>query len=229
MSTPVLVVTGTDTEVGKTIATAAIAASLRARGQRVLVIKLAQTGLTEGAEGDAQLVGRLAEVEVDEHVRLPDPLAPDVAAQLADQEIPTVAEHADRVAEHVRSAAYDLILVEGSGGLLVHLDSEGHTLADLAIPLEAQGIRVGYVVVARAGLGTLNHTALTLEAMRVRALDLVGVVIGAMPAQPDVAEQTNVDQLLRLADGQLLGAIPEGAGQLTPEDFRAAAPGWITL
>ena len=84
MSTPVLVITGTDTEVGKTVATAVIAAALAARGQRVLAIKLAQTGVGENEDGDAQTIARLAGVEVDEHLRLPDPLAPDVAAELAD-------------------------------------------------------------------------------------------------------------------------------------------------
>lgn len=229
MSTPVLVITGTDTEVGKTVATAVIAAALAARGQRVLAIKLAQTGVGENEDGDAQTIARLAGVEVDEHLRLPDPLAPDVAAELAETSIPTVGEHAERVAEQAQSDRYDVILVEGSGGLLVRLDSEGATLADLGTPLEAKGIRTGYVVVVRPGLGTLNHTALTLEALRNRGFDLVGVVIGSASDQPDLAERTNVDRLRTLAEGQLLGAVPSGAGDLPPQTFREQAPTWIRL
>lgn len=229
MSVPVLVITGTDTEVGKTVTTAAIAAALGARGQRVLMIKLVQTGVGPDDEGDAQTVARLADVEVDEHVRLPDPLAPDVAAEIAGETLPLVSDHAQRVSEHAATGRYDVVLVEGSGGLLVHLDSEGATLADLATPLEAKGIRVGHIVVSRAGLGTLNHTALTLEALRVRGLDVVGVVVGAAPSHPDLAERTNVDQLRKLADGQLLGAVPAGAGVLDPAEFRRRAAGWIRL
>lgn len=229
MSAPVLVITGTDTEVGKTITTAAVASALSAKGQRVLMIKLAQTGVSEDESGDAQLVERLADVDVLEFVRLPDPLAPDVAARLAEQEIPTISEHAEMVLEQADSGRYDILLVEGSGGLLVHLDSLGATLADLATPLEAKGVRVGYVVVARAGLGTLNHTALTLEALRVRGLDLVGVIVGSAPSEPDLAAETNIEELRKLAEGQLLGAIPAGAGDLDPAQFRAEAGGWINL
>lgn len=229
MTAPVLIITGTDTEVGKTITTAAIAAALKSQGQRVLVIKLVQTGVEDDEEGDAQTVARLADVDVEECVRLPEPLAPDVAAARAEVELPAVADHAETVAEHASSQRYDIVLVEGSGGLLVHLDQARGTLADLAMPLEARGIRVGAIVVARAGLGTLNHTALTLEALRIRGVDLVGVVIGSAPASPGLAEETNVEQLSNLADGQLLGAVPEGAGALDPETFREQAPGWITL
>lgn len=229
MNTPVLVITGTDTEVGKTITTAAIASCLAAQGQRVLAIKLAQTGVDEDEDGDAQTIARLAGVEVDEHVRLTDPLAPDVAAELAETAIPTVTEHAERVVAQAQSDRYDVVLVEGSGGLLVRLDSEGATLADLGTPLEANGIRTGYVVVVRPGLGTLNHTALTLEALRIRGLDLVGVVIGSASDEPDLAERTNVDQLRTLAEGQLLGAVPSGAGDLPPQTFREQAQTWIRL
>lgn len=77
--------------------------------------------------------------------------------------------------------------------------------------------------------GTLNHTALTLEALRIRGLDLVGVVIGSASDQPDLAERTNVDRLRTLAEGQLLGAVPSGAGDLPPQTFREQAPTWIRL
>ncbi|NHN57250.1 ATP-dependent dethiobiotin synthetase BioD [Calidifontibacter sp. DB0510] len=228
--TSVLCITGTDTEIGKTITTAAIAAALRSQGQRVLVVKLAQTGMASDDDGDVAVVRRLAgPVDVEEFVRLPEPLAPDVAARRAGVGIPTVEEHAARVAEIARAGDYDVILAEGSGGLLVRLDLAGGTLADFAITLWDKGVRAGFVVVCREGLGTLNHTALTLEALERRRLDLVGVVIGAASAEPDLAAQTNVEQLRELAGGQLLGAIPAGAADLAPDEFQAAAPTWIHL
>lgn len=222
-------VTGTDTEVGKTVATAAIAAALTAQGQRVLAVKPTQTGLPPGEPGDADAVARLAGVPVREFVRLPGPLAPDIAARRAGVALPTVAEHAAALADLAHSGEYDVVLVEGVGGLLVRLDAAGGTLADLAGELGRAGVRAGFAVVVRAGLGTLNHTELTLEALRRRGLDLVGVIIGSTPARPDLATQTNLGQLRVLADERLLGSLPELAGQLDPTDFRALAGEWLLL
>lgn len=226
---PVIVVTGTDTEVGKTVATAAIAAALTAQGQRVLAVKPTQTGLAPGEHGDADEVARLAGVPVREFVRLPEPLAPDIAARRADVALPTVAEHAAAVADLARSGEYDVVLVEGAGGILVRLDAAGGTLAELAGELGRDGVRAGFAVVVRAGLGTLNHTALTLEALKRRELDLVGVIVGSAPEGPDLAAQTNIEQLRELADGRLLGSLPEHAGHLDPAAFRQAAGEWLLL
>jgi dethiobiotin synthetase len=110
----------------------------------------------------------------------------------------------------------DLVLVEGAGGLLVPM-GEGWTAADLAVSLGATA-----VVVVRAGLGTLNHTALTLEALARRKVPAL-VVVGAWPAAPELVHRTN----LRDLPGQLAGAVPDGAGRLAPLDFRAAAPDWL--
>lgn len=227
--TPVLIITGTDTEIGKTITTAAVAAALASQGQRVVMVKLAQTGVTGDDEGDAQIVARLAGVDVREHVRLPDPLAPDVAARIAGVRIPTVADHALALAELCRSGEYDVVLAEGSGGLLVNLDAEGASIGDLGKALADNEIRAGYIVVCRAGLGTLNHTQLTLEALERRGGDLVGIVVGSAPTDPDLATRTNVEELRRIAGGRLLGSVPAEAGGTDPADFRDQAPGWITL
>jgi dethiobiotin synthetase len=108
----------------------------------------------------------------------------------------------------------DLVLVEGAGGLLVELDDGGGTLADLAADLGAP-----VVVVARSGLGTLNATALTCEALRHRGLHCLGVVIGSWPAEPDIAAECNVDDLPGYTGVPLLGRLPEGAGALGPEEF----------
>lgn len=226
---PVIIVSGTDTDVGKTVATAAIAAALTTQGQRVLAVKPVQTGRAPGEPGDADEVARLAGVAVREFVRLTESLAPDIAARRAALALPTVAEHAAAVADLARSGEHDIVLVEGTGGLLVRLDAAGGTLAELAAALGSDGVRAGFAVVVRAGLGTLNHTALTLEALDSRDLDLVGVIVGSTSRAPDLAAQTNVEQLRELAGGRLLGSLPEHATQLDPADFRQAAGNWLLL
>ena len=208
--------TGTDTGVGKTVVTAALAAMAQARGLRVAVVKPAQTGLRPGDAGDIDEVQRLSGVtDLHEMARLPDPLAPATAARRAGVPVPTVAEVARQI---TRLEGRDVVLVEGAGGLLVRLDAENGTLADLAHALDA-----AVVVVARAGLGTLNHTALTCEALRHRGLRCAGIVIGAWPAKPDLASVCNRGDLAAYAGARLLGMMPENAGALAPDAFLEAA------
>jgi dethiobiotin synthetase len=225
MTGRVVVVTGTGTEVGKTIATAALAACYAAAGQRVAGVKVAQTGVTAGEPGDLDVVrtlGRLATWL--EPARLPEPLAPDTAARRAGVPLPSVAETAQRVVELAWS--HDVTLVEGAGGLLVRLDGDGGTVADLASAVRTAGVDVAVVVVVAAGLGTLNHTELTVEALRARGLEPAGIVIGSWPGHPGLAERCNVEDLPR-AGVPVLGAIPAGAGDLDGEAFRAAATRWL--
>jgi dethiobiotin synthetase len=207
----VLIVTGTDTGVGKTVVCAGLAAVARARGERVAVVKPAQTGVGPGEPGDLEEVRRLAGVEdLHELVRYPAALAPASAG-------PGIAP-AD-VARRVRELAdRDLVLVEGSGGLLVRLDRDGGTLADVAALLDAPAL-----VVARAGLGTLNHTALTTEALRARGLRCAGIVIGAWPERPGLAERLNLDDLEPYAGAPLVGRMPAGASGLDRAAFLRAA------
>lgn len=215
----ILVVTGTGTGVGKTVATAALAA--RASGT-VIVVKPVQTGMLPGEVGDIDDVRRLAGCDVTEFVRLPDPLAPDTAARLAGVELPSVAEHAARI--RALADDYDTVIVEGAGGLLVRLDGTDGTLLDLA---EILGASV--VVVVAAGLGTLNHTELTVAALRARGIEPSGLVIGAWPSDPDLASSCNRDDLPRVTGVPLLAVIPEGAGALRDHaTFAAAVPGWFT-
>lgn len=227
----VVVVTGTGTEVGKTVATAALAVALRARGSRVLVVKPAQTGVYAGEPADVEWVrsrvGPDDGVETLELVRLRDPLAPEAAARREGVELPPVAAHARTIAE--RSVSVDVVLVEGTGGLLVRLDGRGGTLGDLAMALRYKGVGTGFVLVAPAGLGTLNATALTAEALRHRELPLLGVVIGSWPKEPGLAEECNLEDLPRVAEAPLLGRIPEGVGGWAPEDFRAEVPSWLAF
>ncbi|MFI6938896.1 dethiobiotin synthase [Streptomyces sp. NPDC050418] len=217
----VLVVTGTGTEIGKTVTTAAVAAVALAAGRSVAVLKPAQTGVAPGEAGDVAEVTRLAgPVTGLELARYPEPLAPATAARRAGLApvLPSeIAEAAEKLA-----AAHDLVLVEGAGGLLVRFDDAGATLADAARLLGAP-----VLVVAPAGLGTLNSAALTGEALRTRGLTQEGVVVGSLPAEPGLAERCNLTDLPTVAEAPLLGAVPEGAGVLAPDVFRARAASWL--
>ncbi|MFC6081615.1 dethiobiotin synthase [Sphaerisporangium aureirubrum] len=213
----VLVVTGTDTGVGKTVVTAALAALARERGAPVAVVKPAQTGAAPGEPGDLDEVVRLAGVTTTfEFARFPDPLSPAAAARASGLPPVSLTDAAARIGELAET--HRLVLVEGAGGLLVRFDEDGATLADLA-----RLLRAPVLVVVRAGLGTLNHTALTLEALAGRGLDLAGVVIGSWPDRPGLAERHNVPDLEMLAARPLAGVLPEGAGALERDDFARVA------
>ena len=227
--TSVVLVTGTGTGVGKTVVTAALAAVVRERGSSVAVVKPAQTGVLPGEPGDVDDVRRLVGGDLVTHelVRLRDPLAPEAAARREGVTLPPVAAHAKRVGEVARES--EVVFVEGSGGLLVRLDQRGGTLADLGTGLRYKGIGCGVVLVASAGLGTLNTAALTAEALAARSLPLLGVVIGSWPAEPGLAEECNLVDLPRVTGAPLWGRIPEGAGRMPREQFLAAVPEWFAL
>jgi len=213
----VLVVTGTGTGVGKTVVVAAVAAVAAATGRRVAVLKPAQTGVLPGEPGDAAEVARLSGVDsCRELARYPEPLAPATAARRAGLPAVTPAAAARATAE--LAAAHDLVLVEGAGGLLVRFDDGGGTLADVAAALGAP-----VLVVAAAGLGTLNATALTTEALRHRGLRCAGVVVGCWPAEPDLAARCNLDDLPVSCGEPVVGALPAGASALDRAAFLAAA------
>ncbi|MGB3331241.1 MAG: dethiobiotin synthase [Mycobacterium sp.] len=208
----VLVITGTGTGVGKTIATAALAGAARQAGLDVAVCKPVQTGTADG-DDDLAEVGRLSGVtELFGGARYPAPLAPAAAAEQARMALPT---RADLLAT-IRAANGPgrLTLVEGAGGLLVELAADGVTLRDLAVDLGA-----AVLVVVDAGLGTLNHTALTLESLAGQGLSCAGLVIGSWPAQPDLAAASNRGALARQAS--VRAVLPAGAGALGEAEFAA--------
>lgn len=225
----VLVVTGTGTDVGKTVVTAAVAAAARAAGRSVAVLKPAQTGVPAGRPeepgdpGDAAEIRRLAgdAVTVAELARYPEPLAPATAARRAGMRPVRPPEVAEAAAE--LAADHRLVLVEGAGGLLVHFDEAGGTLADVAGLLSAP-----VLTVAAAGLGTLNSTALTAEALTARGLQHAGVVVGSLPYAPDLAARCNLTELSDAAQAPLLGVLPEAAGALPPANFQASAREWLS-
>ena len=188
-----LLVTGTDTGVGKTF----VSALLCRAHPSATYVKPAQTGLAED-EPDAEVVARLAGVEVRQGPGFDEALAPAVAAERAGAQI-------SRAALLSPFSGLDEVIGEGAGGLLVELGTDGTTLADLAADLD-----LPLVVVARPGLGTLNHTRLTCEAAWARGLRVLGIVVNDFPAAPGVAEQTNLDGLAAIAP--VLGVVSHHDG-----------------
>jgi dethiobiotin synthetase len=206
----ILVVTGIGTGVGKTVVTAALACHARQAGIDVAVCKPVQTG-TDSGDDDLAEVGRLAGVsELVGFARYPQPLAPAAAAGQVGTALPT----GDQVLQLVRGVDRPgrLTLVEGAGGLLVELADAGVTLRDLAVELGAAAL-----VAVTAELGTLNHTALTLEALAAHNVSCAGLVIGSWPARPGVVENSNRAALAEMAP--VRAALPAGAGSMDAADF----------
>ncbi|HET7800069.1 MAG TPA: dethiobiotin synthase [Humibacillus xanthopallidus] len=216
----VVVVTGTDTDVGKTVVTAAVCATLRGAGLRVTAYKPTQTGVGPRDAGDMAEVSRLTGAPTHEGVRLLAPMAPRPAAALEGATLPTLDDHLATI--ETLADGHDHVVVEGAGGLLVELTEAGATLADLAKRVGDCGV----VVVSRSALGTLNHTMLTREALQRRGIRELGLVLGSWPTDPTVIETSNRDYLAALPEG-LLGAVPTGAPRLDRAAFCAAATGWL--
>lgn len=195
-------VTGTDTGVGKTVVSATIAWTLQQSGKGVAVMKPVQTGAGEDGLLDIEFIQKVMgtnySLEAVCPYRFPLPLAPLVAAKLAGERIDV---------DRIKSAYFDLsswndiVIVEGAGGLLVPI-TETYFMSDLAYDLE-----VGLIIVIRPGLGTLNHTLLTLEHARSRGLNILGFVINNFPDSPTLAERKNPELLLKLTGEKILGVI----------------------
>jgi dethiobiotin synthetase len=208
-----LFVTGTDTGVGKTVVSAVLG---RVRG--AVYVKPVQSGAADG-DDDCAEVAWLADVPTVVGPVVGPSLAPAVAVRRAGERLEV--DELLSVVAGARVAHPDRpLVVEGAGGLLVELGTDGTTCADLAGRL---GLAV--VVVARPGLGTLNHTALTLAELERRGLELAGVVVSGYPGDPDLATRTNLAELDRLSDGRLLGVVPR-LGDLGPAALAGAA-GWL--
>ena len=188
-------VTGTGTEVGKTVVAAAIARSLVAEDQRVAVFKPAVTGLDESGEADHSLLRRAADsTQTDDEIapyRYGPPASPHLAAESAGEEIePT------RLLEAARRAAAgaDALVCEGVGGLLVPLALD-YLVRDLAVDLA-----LPLAIAAHPGLGTINHTLLTIEAARAAGLEVASVVLTPWPARPSPIEESNRETIASLGE-----------------------------
>ena len=196
-------VTATDTGVGKTIVAGALVASLRARGEEVRVRKPVITGVDDGDHGaplDHELLASLSgeSPETVSPARYGPAISPHLAAELAGHAIDVAA-----LLDDVRGTGP--VIVEGIGGLLVPL-AEGWDVRRFA-----RELGLGVVVAARPGLGTINHTLLTLEAARSADLDLRAVVMTPWPADPGALERSNLATIERLGDVEVatLAMVPE--------------------
>jgi dethiobiotin synthetase len=220
----VLVITGTGTGVGKTITTAALTAAARQAGVDVAVCKPVQTGTDTGDDDLAEVTRLTGLAKVVGLARYPQPLAPLAAAEQAGKPLPTRRNMLKLIRAVDRPG--QLTLVEGAGGLLVQIAEAGTTLRDLAADLGAAAL-----VVATAELGTLNHTALTVESLAAHGISCAGLVIGSWPLQPGVVETSNRSALVRLAP--LRAALPAGAGSMKSGEFMAMSANvfdraWVT-
>lgn len=209
-------ITGTDTGVGKTVVTAAIASLAVGAGRRTAVYKPVQTGVPDEDGDDLAFVrataGESPLLRTACAYRLRAPLAPSVAAGLEGVHIDVAA-----LLNAYRDVAADaeVTIAEGAGGLLVPL-SDDYLMADLV-----RDLGLPLLIVTRPALGTLNHTALTVEAARRRGLEVAGLVICDYPADPDRAARTNPALLVQMTGAPLLGVLPHLDGMDT--DRRAPA------
>lgn len=197
-----LLVTGTDTGIGKTVIAAALVMALRARGVRALGFKPAETGVIVGELSDSEVLAHASGEDVDlarPLLRLPEPLAPAVAAERAGVSLDSDAIEA-RIRE-LRRAGY-MLVIEGAGGVMVPLTWQ-YTVLDLA-----QACDLDAVVVGRAGLGTLNHVAMTVMMLRSREIPIRGIVLNGRSGQTDVAEVTNPGALGRMLHGLRIVEVP---------------------
>ncbi len=222
-----VVVTGTGTGVGKTVTVAALVSAAAASGRDVAVVKPTQTGVSTDEPSDVATIAALSGCQsVHELVRLDDPLAPDTAARIRDLTIPTVVELAAAVVSC--SLGRDLTFIEGAGGVAVRLDTDGGTIIGLAQRVRDQGHQVSVVVVTSLTLGTLNHTELTVAALRDAGLGPAGLVFGDVPAHLGFAERCNTTELPRVTGLPVIGQIPHGVGRWSADRFRATAPSWLS-
>jgi dethiobiotin synthetase len=214
-------VTGTDTEVGKSVVAAATCAALAARGERVAAFKPVVTGIDEepGELGrDHELLAAAANAgQSPEEVapyRFGPPVSPHLAAELAGVRI----EPAELVAA---ARAHDLVVCEGVGGVLVPITA-GYLVRDLAVDLH-----LPVVIAARPGLGTINHTLLTVEAARAGGLTVAGVVMTPWPEDPTPMQRSNRATVERLGDVRVSGLPRTTKERLAEAGARLPVDDWL--
>lgn len=218
-----LFVTGTDTGVGKTIVAAALLAAARERGQSTFGFKPVETGCGPTKNGelhpaDAALLAEVAGHEIACPFRFREPLAPAAATAIEGHLFDSL--HARSIWLD-RSADVDLAIAEGAGGLLVPL-APNLTTADFVAALE-----LPLLIVGRDSLGTINHTALTVEVARARGLDVLGFVFSSTGTVTGERAAANARSVVEITGARFLGTLPrlseirraalvEAAAQLDP-------------
>ena len=201
-------ISGTDTEIGKTVVTAALACCLQKSGLNVKAVKPFQTGTELEGLLDIEFVYKMlgAGFDLDEvcPVRLEKPLSPHAAAALENKELDVA-----KVVESLKQKfmhSEDTVLFEGAGGLLVPITKD-YFMSDFA-----REMGLSLVIVSRPGLGTLNHTLLSIEHAKRAGLEILGVVISNYPKNPGLAESLNIAALQELTDVDVIGVIPSIEG-----------------
>jgi dethiobiotin synthetase len=202
-------VTGTDTDVGKTVIAAGLTAALRRRRVQAVYFKPMQSGCPEeggrllptDAAFARDLAGLTEPLELLTPITLRLPLAPGVAAA---REGVAVDLGQIAAALHELAGRYDFFVIEGAGGLYVPLIGTSFLVLDLI-----RWLGLPLLVVARAGLGTINHTALTVMAAREQGIEVAGVVLNRGSQTPNLAEQTNPAVIEALTDRPILSRVPE--------------------
>src|SRR5215207_6177146 len=218
-------VTGTGTGVGKSVLAASICAALAARGEKVAAFKPVITGLDE-RDGDWPLDDELlakhasagqSREEVSPH-RFGPPVSPHLAAEMAGEQIEPLA-----LAREARERAEkaDALVCEGIGGLMVPL-AGGFVVRDLAVELD-----LPLVIAAQTGLGTINHTLLTIEAARAAGLNVTGVVLTPWPDDPDPIELSNRATVERLGGAPVSGLPPTDPGSLASAGSHLPLDEWL--
>lgn len=227
-------ITGTDTDAGKTIAAAAITVQLKASGKKVVPVKPVQTGcLIKNGEvtvPDLDFTFRVSgikrEMEDENYIcsyRYIPACSPHLAATMAKDKI--------EISEILKSIKflkkkYDSVIVEGAGGILVPLNNSQmmvDLMCDLSFPV---------ILAARPGLGTINHTLLSINALRSEGLNVVGVIFCAThPLKGDFIEKDNIQTIKKLGNVEILGTIPfvENIEKITSEEFLALSKRAISL
>ncbi len=204
-----VMVTGTDTEVGKTVVAAGLARFLRRQGLDVGVMKPVASGAVESAAGgrvSSDVVALVKAACCSDPVEWVNPycfdapVAPALAAEL--EGVSVDLERIDDCYERI-CTRHDLTVVEGAGGALTPVFGK-LSVADLA-----QRLRIPALIVSRAGLGAINHTVMTFECLRSRGVECLGFFLNRFPPTPDLAERTNADRIAAITGALHLGSIPE--------------------
>lgn len=199
----IVFVTGTDTGVGKTIISAALIRRLVRTGIRACGFKPVESGVQPGERTDSQILARAAGWGADRDAglyRLIEPAAPAVAARAEGVEIDV---SRIRMRCNELQQQYEILIVEGAGGLLVPISRE-YLVADLISDLDCD-----VIVVARADLGTINHSLLTTEALRRRGIEPLAIVLNRGSAESTLAERTNPGEIRGLSRVDPVIVVPE--------------------